>query len=86
MRKGVDMRPQHPLDWVAFVFLLIGAFAWGYFFLTNMNFIEALLNPISELLSDIVYILIFLSGVYWILRITVLKTWSGGFSRRRRRR
>jgi Protein of unknown function (DUF4239) len=48
--------------------------------------IEALLNPISELLSAIVYVLIFLSGIYWILRITMLKSWGGGFSRRRRRR
>jgi len=39
------MRPQNPLDWIAFVFLLIGAFAWGYFFLTGINFIETLLNP-----------------------------------------
>jgi hypothetical protein len=44
------------------------------------------LNPISGLLSDIVYLLILLSGIYWILRVTVLKTWGGGFSRRRRRR
>lgn len=25
------MRPAKPLDWIAFVFLLIGAAAWGYF-------------------------------------------------------
>ncbi len=80
------MRPQNPLDWVAFVFLLIGAFAWGYFFLTGINLIEALLNPITELLSVLVYILIFLSGVYWILRVTVLRSWGGRFGRRRRRR
>jgi uncharacterized protein len=67
--KEIEIRPQNPLDWVAFVFLLIGAFAWGYFFLTSINFIETLLNPISELLSDIVYNLILLSGIYWILRV-----------------
>jgi uncharacterized protein len=80
------MRPQHPLDWVAFVFLLIGAFAWGYFLLTGMNFIETLLNPISDLLSAIVYLFILLSGIYWILRVTVLRSWGGSFPRRRRRR
>ena len=80
------MRPQNPLDWVAFAFLLLGALAWGYFFLTGINLIEALFGPISDLLADIVYILILLSGIYWILRITVLRTWGGGFSRRSRRR
>ena len=80
------MRPQHPLDWVAFIFLLIGAFAWGYFLLTGMNFIETLLNPISDLLSAIVYLFILLSGIYWILRVTVLRSWGGDFPRRRRRR
>lgn len=80
------MRPQNPLDWLAFVFLLIGAFAWGYVLLTGMNFIEILLNPISDLLTDIVYLLILLSGIYWILRVTVLRFWSGDLSRRPRRR
>jgi uncharacterized membrane protein YuzA (DUF378 family) len=80
------MRPQNPIDWVAFVFLLIGAFAWGYFFLTGMNFIEILLNPISDVLSALVYLLILLAGIYWILRVTVLRSWGGGFYRRRRRR
>jgi len=80
------MRPQNPLDWSAFVFLLIGAFAWGYFFLTGINVIETLLNPIAYLLSAIVYVLILLSAIYWILRITVLRSWGGRFPRRRRRR
>ena len=30
------MRPQNTLDWIAFVFLIIGAFAWG-FFVTDIN-------------------------------------------------
>ena len=80
------MRPQNALDWAAFVFLLIGAFAWGYAFLTGMNFIEILLNPISDVLSALVYVLILLAGIYWILRVTVLRSWGGGFYRRRRRR
>jgi uncharacterized membrane protein YuzA (DUF378 family) len=80
------MRPQNPLDWVAFVFLLIGAFAWGYFFLTGINVIETLFNPITYLLSAIVYVLILLSAIYWVLRVTVLRSWGGRFPRRRRRR
>ena len=78
------MRPQNPLDSVAFVFLLIGAFAWGYYFLTGINLIDTVARPISYLLADIVYILILLSGIYWVLRVTVLRSWEGRWPRRRR--
>jgi uncharacterized membrane protein YuzA (DUF378 family) len=78
------MRPQNPLDSVAFVFLLISAFAWGYYFLTGLNVIDTVSRPVSNLLAAIVYILILLSGVYWILRVTVLRSsWGGGWSGRR---
>ena len=84
------MRPQNPLDGVAFVFLLIGAFAWGYYFLTGLNVIDTVSRPISNIVAAIVYILILLSGIYWILRVTVLpSSWGGGWSSRwrgRRRR
>ena len=80
------MRPQNPLDSVAFVFLLIGAFAWGYYFLTGINLIDTVARPVSYLLADIVYILILLSGIYWVLRVTVLRSWGGRWPRRRRRR
>ena len=79
------MRPQTPLDSVAFVLLLIGAFAWGYYFLTGINLIDTVARPISYLLADIVYILILLSGIYWVLRVTVLRSWGGRWPRRRRR-
>jgi uncharacterized membrane protein YuzA (DUF378 family) len=80
------MRPQNPLDSIAFVFLLIGAFAWGYYFLTGINVIDTVSRPISDLLAELVYILILLSGIYWILRVTVLRSWGGSFSPRWRRR
>jgi uncharacterized membrane protein YuzA (DUF378 family) len=83
------MRPQNPLDSLAFVFLLIGAFAWGYYFLTGLNVIDNVSRPVSNTLAAIVYILILLSGIYWILRVTVLRSWGGGWSGRwqgRRRR
>lgn len=64
------MRPQNPLDWVAFIFLLIGAFAWGYF-ITDVNVLDALLEPIADPLDDVVFILIALSGLYWLVRVFV---------------
>ena len=62
------MRPQNTLDWIAFVFLLIGAFSWGYF-VTDVNILDELLERIWDPLDDIVFILIALSGLYWIFRV-----------------
>jgi len=62
------MRPQNVLDWVAFVFLLIGAFAWAAF-VTDVNVLDRALEPIADPLDDVVFILIGLSGLYWLARI-----------------
>jgi uncharacterized membrane protein YuzA (DUF378 family) len=61
------MRPQNALDWAAFVFLIIGAFAWGYF-VTDVNILDVALEKIWDPLDDVVFILIALSGLYWIVR------------------
>ena len=61
------MRPQNTLDWIAFVFLLIGAFSWGYY-VTDVNILDVLLEQIWDPLDDVVFILIALSGLYWIYR------------------
>lgn len=62
------MRPQNTLDWIAFVFLLIGAFSWGYF-VTDVNILDELLERIWDPLDDIVFVLIALSGLYWVIRV-----------------
>ncbi len=62
------MRPQNALDWIAFVFLLIGAFAWGVF-VSDINILDVVLEAFWDPLDDLVFILIFLSGVYWIYRV-----------------
>ncbi|GAB3691188.1 MULTISPECIES: DUF378 domain-containing protein [Actinomycetes] len=62
------MRPQNALDWVAFVLLLIGAFAWGAF-VTDVNVLDRLLEPIADPLDDTVFILIAAAGLYWIARV-----------------
>ncbi len=61
------MRPQNALDWIAFVFLLIGAFSWGYF-VTDVNILDLLLERIWDPLDDVVFVLIAASGVYWLVR------------------
>jgi uncharacterized membrane protein YuzA (DUF378 family) len=62
------MRPANTLDWIAFVFLLIGAFSWGYF-VTDVNILDVLLEQIWDPLDDVVFVLIALSGVYWLYRV-----------------
>ncbi len=62
------MRPQNALDWVAFVLLLIGAFAWAAF-VTDVNVLDRSLEPIADPLDDVVFVLIGLAGLYWIARV-----------------
>jgi uncharacterized membrane protein YuzA (DUF378 family) len=62
------MRPTTTLDWIAFVFLLVGAFSWGYF-VTDVNILDVLLEQIWDPLDDVVFVLIALSGVYWVWRV-----------------
>jgi uncharacterized membrane protein YuzA (DUF378 family) len=62
------VRPRTTLDWVAFVFLLIGAFSWGYF-VTDVNILDVLLEQIWDPLDDVVFVLIALSGLYWLYRV-----------------
>lgn len=62
------MRPQNTLDWIAFVFLIIGAFAWGLF-LTDINVLDVALEAIWDPLDDLAFILILISGLWWIYRV-----------------
>ena len=62
------MRPQNTLDWIAFVFLIIGAFAWGLF-LTDINVLDVVLEAIWDPLDDLAFILILISGLWWIYRV-----------------
>jgi uncharacterized protein len=61
------MRPQNKLDWVAFIFLQIGAWSWAYF-VTDVNILDRLLERIWDPLDDVVFILIGLAGLYWLIR------------------
>ena len=62
------MRPQTTLDWIAFVFLIIGAFSWGVF-ITDVNILDVALEAIWDPLDDVVFALIALSGAYWLVRV-----------------
>lgn len=62
------MHPKNSLDWTAFVFLIIGALSWAYF-VTDVNILDLLLEKIWDPLDNVVFVLIGLSGVYWIGRV-----------------
>jgi uncharacterized protein len=62
------VRPENGLDWIAFGFLILGAFAWGYF-VTDVNILDVVLERFWDPLDDFVFVLIALSGVYWIGRV-----------------
>lgn len=61
------MRPETTLDWIAFWFLILGAFAWGYF-VTDVNILDVALEPIWDPLDDLVFLLIAASGLYALVR------------------
>ena len=62
------MRPENLVDWIAFAFLLLGAFAWGYY-ATQINIFTVILGRLWDPLDDLVYVLIAASGAYWLRRV-----------------
>lgn len=65
------MRPSNALDWIAFVLLLIGAFAWAAAVFGDLNVLDRGLEPIADQIDGIMYVLIGLAGLYWIIRVVV---------------
>lgn len=61
------MRPQNTLDWIAFVFLIIGALSWG-FFTFDVNILDLLLEMIWDPLDNVVFAIIAIAGVYALIR------------------
>ncbi|WP_119396961.1 DUF378 domain-containing protein [Pannonibacter phragmitetus] len=66
------MRPQTSLDWIAFVLVIIGALAWG-FFVFDVNILDLLLEAVWDPLDNVAFALIALAGLYWLVRALVRK-------------
>ncbi len=66
------MRPHNTLDWIAFVLLVTGALAWGYF-VTDVNILDRLLGPIADPADDIAFVLIGAAGLYAIVRVATTR-------------
>ncbi|MDO8451292.1 MAG: DUF378 domain-containing protein [bacterium] len=60
------------LDWAAFVFMVIGALNWGLVGAFRLDLIETILST-SPGLVQVVYILVGLSGLYWLYKMTSMK-------------
>ena len=56
------------MDWIAFGFLILGAFCWAAF-VTDVNVLDVALERIWDPLDDVVFALIGLAGLYWIVRV-----------------
>lgn len=61
------MRFRNAWDRVTFGFIILGALAWGYY-ITDTNILDVILERAWNPLDDVVFILIGLSGVYWLVR------------------
>jgi len=51
------------IDWIAWVFVIIGALNWGFIGLANLNFVQTVFG-IGTALTQFIYILIGLGGLY----------------------
>lgn len=60
------------LDWVAYVLTTLGALNWGLFGAFRLNLVETVLGT-SPGLVQLVYILVGLSGLYWLYKMTTMK-------------
>jgi len=56
------MKKMSQVDWVAWVFVVVGAINWGLLGVSRVNLVESLVG--TGALAQVVYILIGLSGVY----------------------
>lgn len=52
------------VDWVAWVFVVVGAVNWGLIGVARLNLVETILG--SGTLTQVVYLLVGLGGLYMI--------------------
>lgn len=60
------------LDWTAWVLLMLGALNWGLYGLFKFDGIQVLLGT-SPQLAQGMYVLVGISGVYWLYKTLILK-------------
>ena len=57
------------IDWLAYVLVTVGAINWGLVGAFRLDLVHTILGT-SPALAQLVYILIGLSGLYWLYKMT----------------
>ncbi|KKU86336.1 MAG: hypothetical protein UY16_C0058G0007 [Candidatus Gottesmanbacteria bacterium GW2011_GWA2_47_9] len=57
------------IDWLAYVLVTVGAINWGLVGAFRLDLVQTILGT-SPALGQLVYILIGLSGLYWLYKMT----------------
>lgn len=60
------------LDWTAWVLMMLGALNWGLYGLFKFDGILVMFGT-APLLQQGMYVLVGLSGVYWLVKTLILK-------------
>ena len=58
------MKKMTSVDWLAWVLVVVGALNWGFVGVAGVNLVEVLLG--TGALTQVVYILVGLSGLYLV--------------------
>ena len=59
-------------EWATWVFVIVGALNWGLVGAFKMDLIQIIFGT-SPLLMQIMYILVGVSGLYWLYKVLVAK-------------
>lgn len=60
------------LDWAAWILVLVGALNWGLVGAFRLDLVQTILST-SPALVQLVYILVGLSGLYWLYKMMTMK-------------
>jgi hypothetical protein len=60
------------IDWVTYVLVIVGALNWGLVGAFNLDLVQTILGT-SPALVQLVYILVGLSGLYMVWKMTTMK-------------
>lgn len=63
---------MNELDWASWVFILLGALNWGLVGAFRLDLVQTVLGT-SPALVQLVYILVGLSGLYWLYKMMTMK-------------
>lgn len=63
---------MNELDWATWILLLIGALNWGLVGAFKLDLVMTILGT-SPALVQLVYILVGLSGLYWLYKMITMK-------------